>query len=191
MKNILLVGHFASGKTTIAAALGEAGYQLQSFSGGIKDILVPAYGPLSKGKAYSTHDVHQGTVDLSGRELMQKFGQSIKLIDEFFWLRVVERKMKQAEFVSGHFEKWVIDDGRFDFELSWARDKGWLIVGVNTSEPIRMQRYKTVYGREPTKAEMEHPSEQQIPQLLLECDVVVQGSDDAYWNAKKILENAR
>jgi hypothetical protein len=189
--SILLVGHFASGKTTVASALGEAGYQLQSFSGGIKDILNTAYGPISKGKAYSVHDIHQGTSDLSGRELMQKFGQSIKMIDEYFWLRVVERKMKHAEFLSGKFEKWVIDDGRFDFEVKWAREKGWLIVGVNTAEPIRMQRYKIVYGREPTKAELDHPSEQQISQLLLECDVVVQGSDDAYWNAKKILENVR
>jgi hypothetical protein len=163
----------------------------QSFSNGVKEVAALAYGPIKKGSPYHVHDVQQGTIDLSGRELMQQIGQSIKLMDEYFWLKVVERKMKQIEFLSGRFEKWVIDDGRFDFEVDWAREQGWLIVGVNTPDPIRTQRYKIVYGREPTDVETNHASEQQIPQLLLQCDLVVQGNEDAYYNVKRILQYAQ
>lgn len=188
--SILLVGHMASGKTTLASALLESGFRKESFAKGVRTVADLAYGELNKGQMYLINDIGSGHIEVSGRELMQRIGQSIKLIDSEFWLRAIERRMNATEDKASRFHKWVVDDGRFDFELEWARKKGWLIVGVNTPEPIRDQRYEIIYGRKPTLNEKNHMSEQQIPQLLLECDLVVQGNEDPYRNMKRILEYA-
>lgn len=187
MNGVLLVGNMASGKTTIASAISETGFRKESFAKGVRDVADMAYGELKKGGVYLVNDIHSGYIEISGREIMQRVGQHIKLIDQEFWLRAIERRMKEVEHEDGRFHKWVIDDGRFDFELAWARKRGWLIVGVNTPEPIRDQRYEIVYGRKPTDAEKNHASEQGILQLLLECDIVVQGNEDPYQNIKRIL----
>lgn len=192
MKDILLIGQMAAGKTTIAAALGEMGYVRQSFADGVKDIAAMAYGRIDKGGTYLIHELGMGYIEVTGREILQRVGQDIKRIDQDFWLRIIEQKMiKRVDYNEwSDTEKdvhYVIDDGRFDFELDWCRLKGFLIVGVNTPEPMRIQRYQTVYGRTPTVAELTHISETQVPQLLNHCDVIVQGSADPYDNVRKIM----
>ena len=174
----------ASGKTTIAAALQEAGYGLLSFATGVKEVAALAYGPIDKGGLYWINDLKQGHIQITGRQVLQRVGQDIKLIDQDFWLKIVE----QSIAVVDSEKNWVIDDGRFDFELDWARSRSWLVVGVNTPEPIRIQRYQTVYGRTPSSEELDHISERQVPDLLFKCDIVVQGNEDPYWNARLILE---
>jgi hypothetical protein len=180
---VLLVGQMASGKTTIASVLVDQGYTKLAFADGVKTIAAMAYGNIQKGSMYEIHDIHQGYMEVTGREILQRVGQEIKLIDQDFWLKIIEQKMAGG----GPF---VIDDGRFDFELEWARKRGFMVVGVNTPEPARIQRYQIVYGRTPSPQELSHQSEAQVPQLLLQCDMNVQGTDDPYMNARRVKDYA-
>lgn len=174
----------AAGKSTIATALMDAGYHRAAFADGVKEIASLAYGSIHKGNLYSINDLKQGTIEVTGRQILQRVGTEIKRIDQYFWLKYIEKKL-------GDVQRYVVDDGRFDFEVAWARDKGWTVVGVGSPEAARIQRYEIVYGRTPSKEELNHSSEQQVPQLLMDCDVNVQGTDDPYENAKKILEYER
>lgn len=183
MKDVLLVGQMASGKTTVASVLVDQGYTKLAFADGVRDIASMAYGPISKGHTYLIHDIHSGYIEVTGRQILQRVGQEIKLIDQDFWLRIIEQKMAG----DGPF---VIDDGRFDFEIDWAREHGFVVVGINTPEPVRLQRYEIVYGRRPSDEELSHKSEQQVPQLLLQCDISLQGTEDPYVNAKKVIQYA-
>ena len=81
----------------------------------------------------------------------------------------------------------VVDDGRFTFERDSLRSRGWLIVGISTPERIRRERYLTVYGRYPTDIELRHQSEIELPDIIADADVVVNGTADPYDNVRKIL----
>jgi hypothetical protein len=185
MKNVALFGHMASGKSTIAAALIESGgYTKGSFAKPLKEIAALAYGPVSKSSMYAIIDGETGkNATVSGRQILQGVGQAMKTFDRHFWLNI---------FLRTHLGgPYVLEDGRFLFERDALADRDWLIVGVTTPQSIRESRYITLYGRAPTLDEQTHASEMDINTIIQESDVIVQGIDDPYWNAKRILEKAR
>lgn len=195
MRNIALFGHMGSGKTTIADALSRAGYQRISFAGPLKAVTELAYGKIDKGATYETMinlpDINlDGGVPMvtlkSGRQLLQEVGQTIKDVDRDFWLKCF---MRSAESFGD--TPLVVDDGRFMFEFSRLRSSGWLTVGVNTHESVRIQRYESIYGRAPTDEELNHQSEVEVPKILNFCSLIVQGTDDPFDNARRILSVAR
>jgi hypothetical protein len=195
MRNIALFGHMGSGKTTIADALSRAGYQRVSFAAPLKAVAELAYGKIDKGAEYKTSmnlpDVnldggHPLTAMKSGRQLLQEIGQSIKDVDRDFWLKCFFRTADTFADTP-----LVVDDGRFNFEFTSLQSAGWLTVGINTHQSVRMQRYESIYGRVPTDGELNHQSEVEVPGILQKCQIIVQGTDDAYDNARKILRIAR
>jgi hypothetical protein len=197
MKSIALFGQLAAGKTTIAAALVDAGYHRMSFAGPLKNVAALAYGTIDKAGEYDVVRPHiisskmgdkQGYVPdkVSGREILQGIGQTVKAVDRDFWLKAFLRDAKN--YLD---QPLVVDDGRFLFEFAALKRDGWLTVGIDTPHAERMKRYKVLYGREPTKEEQEHDSEIEVPEIIKQCDVIVDGSDDAYVNVETILRFAR
>jgi dephospho-CoA kinase len=183
MTNVALFGHMGSGKTTVADVLSRKGYQRISFAGPLKAVAELAYGKIDKGQDYEVVDSATGLSHrLSGREILQGIGQTIKGVDRDFWLRCF---IRQANTFEG--TPMVVDDGRFLFEFEAIKRLGWLTVGINTHPSVRVQRYESIYGRPPTESELNHQSEIEVPDILNRCDIIIQGTDDPYANVRKIL----
>jgi hypothetical protein len=151
----------AAGKSTVAEALVDAGYHRMSFAAPLKNVAALAYGRVDKSARYEVTSIDGETTDISGREVLQRVGQSIKGHDRDFWLRCFLRD-------AGNYgdTPLVVDDGRFLFERDALRSAGWLIVGINTASSVRHQRYETLYGRAPTPEEENHESEREVPEIV-------------------------
>jgi dephospho-CoA kinase len=177
----------AAGKSTIAAALEDAGYHRMSFAGPLKNIAALAYGPVSKAEMYEVMPIAAGFDKhlVSGREILQDIGQYMKYVDRDFWMKCFLRDAERYDTMP-----LVVDDGRFLFERDLLRSNGWLIVGIDTEDEVRYDRYQTLYGRRPTEAEATHESERDVPQIVRESDIIVSGTTEAYQNVRAILERA-
>ena len=189
MKNVALFGQMYAGKSTIADALTDAGYHRLSFAGPLKNVAALAYGPINKTEDYATSESVNDWTGIrlkSGRQILQEVGQTIKAVDRDFWLKCFFRDADNYLGVP-----LVVDDGRFLFEYQALRDSLWLCVGVRTEDSVRWQRAVSLNGREPTPEEKNHESERQVPEILDKCDIIVDGTADAYANVKKILLYAR
>lgn len=184
--NVALFGQMAAGKSSISRMLVDSGYTRLSFAGPLKNISELAYGPIEKSGQYPVTDERTGLESfISGREVLQRVGQSIKSHDRDFWLRCFFRTAQNYGNTP-----LVVDDGRFIFERDSLRDNGWLIVGINTPWATRRERYRDSYGRYPTAEEETHASEVEIPQILLNCDMLVDGTESPFVNADKIVRRA-
>ena len=185
MKNVALFGQMASGKSAIAAGLVDSGFIQMAFAQPLKNISELAYGKVDKSGLYTVTNLDGVESTISGREVLQRVGQSIKSHDRDFWLRCFFRQVNLMDN-----NAIVVDDGRFEFERDALRDGGWLIVGIDTPEDVRLQRYHNVYGRYPTRAELTHQSEIELPGIIDTADMLVDGRDDPYENVRSILERA-
>jgi hypothetical protein len=184
-----------AGKSTIADGLADAGYQRMSFAAPLKNVAALAYGPINKTAEYETVAIGAWDVDetllpykvmKSGRQILQDVGQELKNVDRNFWLRCFFR---DAENYLDY--PLVVDDGRFMFEFRELKARGWLCVGILTPDTIRNQRAVALNGREPTPEERNHPSEVEVPHIIGQCDLQVDGTMDAYYNVRRILDLAR
>lgn len=174
-KSVALVGGFCAGKTTLADLLGSRyGYAPISLAGRLKQLANSVYGvdePISKTGSYEVTDLRTGQTKLvSGRVVLQTLGQGIKAFDRDFWLKFLDNDLRWGCYGQG---PWVIDDCRFPYEAVFLRRRDFIIVKLDTPEPIRLDRYQTFYGRLPTKQERTHPSETEVENI--EPDFVIPG----------------
>lgn len=166
MKNIAIVGKMYAGKTTLANALVENhGYSLSRMAGPLKAIAHLAYGEeVQKGREYDTIDKDSGFVVVkTGRQLLQQIGQSMKLVDRDLWLKcfINDAKFRNAA-------PYVVDDVRFAFEANYLRKHKWLIVRIETSEDIRVERAVALTGKAPTEEELTHESEREVDDIKVD-----------------------
>lgn len=186
MRNVALFGQMASGKSSIAAALVDAGYTQLAFAQPLKNIAELAYGKIEKSGVYEVTGLDGTVSEISGREVLQRVGQSIKSHDRDFWLRCFFNSAKN--YLDSPL---VVDDGRFTFERDALSSRGWLIVGISTPEGVRRERYLAVYGRYPTTVELSHQSEVELPSIIWDAELTIKGTDDPYMNAKEIMRHAK
>ena len=185
MRNIAITGRMAAGKSTISNELVEEhGFYRASFAANLKDIAARVYGgglPVEKGDLYWVSDDSTGKPEqVSGREILQRLGQSVKSLDRLFWVRWLLQDLSADD---GPF---VLDDMRFDYEAQALRDAGWLIVKVEVPTTVRFQRYYELYGRFPTDAEEDHPSETGVDHIV--PDLWVPGDGDLTETIGRILD---
>jgi dephospho-CoA kinase len=187
MKNVAIFAPMYSGKSTLSQALVDLGYQRVSFAGPLKEIAARVYGEtIEKSKEYQVIRPSGEKEEISGRQVLQEVGQSIKSHNRDFWLRWF---FSDAEFYGT--TPLVVDDGRFLFEYDALRKAGWFTVFVDTPFEIRMQRAQESLGRLPTAPEIHHESEQELSSIAPGCQYVALGDGDAYAQAEEIIENAR
>jgi hypothetical protein len=186
LRSVALFGQMASGKSSIANILIDEGFIRMSFAGPLKSIAELAYGPVDKTATYTVTNLADGRErQISGREVLQGVGQSIKSHDRDFWLRCFFRN---ADNFSPN--PLVVDDGRFKFERDALRERDWLVVGVQTPREERHARYLSAYGRYPTPEEESHQSEVEIPLIIQEAELILDGTDSPIANAERIMERA-
>lgn len=186
MRNVAIFGQMASGKSAIANILTQQDYIRIAFADPLKNISELAYGKIDKSGIYTVTDLAGNHQQVSGREILQRVGQSIKEHDRDFWLRCFFRTAEQFEG-----KPLIVDDGRFHFEAAALREQGWLIVGLNTDESVRFERYERAYGRMPTYQELNHQSEIEIPDIIQSADLVLDGTDDPSYNVVRIIIHAQ
>lgn len=187
--NIALAGNMYAGKSTIADALTESGYQRMSFAAPLKNVAALAYGQIDKSATYEVIDTGKDGDEIgipatkSGRQILQEVGQFMKHVDRDFWIKCFMREAARYEDTP-----LVVDDLRFLFEMRHLLDDNWFIVGVDTPEETRKLRARAISGRYPTEAEMNHESERDVQTIIKLADFVVTGTGDPYNNAAAILE---
>lgn len=164
MKNIAITGRMASGKTTLSDLIVSHGrYERVAFAGRLKELAAQVYGggrPVDKAETYEvTHEETGMTEFLSGREVLQQLGQSVKSLDRDFWIRWL------LADVAGRKGPFVLDDLRFPYEAEALRAEGWLIVKLDVPSVVRAQRYAFLYQRPPTDSELSHPSESGVDSI--------------------------
>jgi len=186
MRNIAIFGAMYSGKTTLAAALTELGYVKVSFADPLRNVAALAYGSIDKSKIYTVSHYGDPDEDISGREILQRIGEGVKQIDRDFWLKCFLRDSQR--YLD---QQIVLDDGRFLFELEALKNNGFVTIGVDTPEEIRLSRAMIINGRYPTYVEMNHISEIEIPFIMRKVDIVVDGQGDIYREVGRIVEAAR
>ena len=183
MLNVALFGQMASGKSSIAAGLVDTGYVQLAFAQPLKNISELAYGKIDKAGSYRITTLHGDEITISGREVLQRVGQSIKSHDRDFWLKCFLGVCEN--YGTNHL---VVDDGRFEFERDALKERGWLIAGIRTPESVRRERYIITYGREPTEVELSHPSEVELPLIVENADLILDGTADPYYNVRRIQQ---
>ena len=180
--NVALAGSMYAGKSTIADALTEYGYHRMSFAAPLKNVAALAYGEVVKSDTYTVTKRSGEHAEVTGRQVLQGVGQTIKDFDRDFWLRCFDRDAARYRGIP-----LVVDDMRFLFEMEWLRVDGWFIVGVNTGDETRMDRAEKIAGRRPSEDELKHESEIEIPNVIARAHLVVNGTDDPYANAALII----
>lgn len=184
MNNLAIVGGFAAGKTTLSDGLVQQGYTRVSFARYLKEIVANVYNdgaPIGKTDEYDVVDLNGVTRTISGRQMLQEFGQSVKALDRDFWINSLMRDIRQGTYGFGPF---VTDDCRFPYEAQALKDIGFLIVKLDVDLDVRIQRYEQTYGRKPTPEELVHPSE--IELVDIDPDFRIDGTQEP----KAILEQA-
>lgn len=180
--NIALAGNMRAGKSTVADALTEYGYQRMSFAAPLKNVAALAFGTIDKAATYTVTSRNGDEHEVSGRQVLQQVGQTIKDFDRDFWIRCF---LRDAERYVG--TPLIVDDMRFVFEMDALRKAGWFIVGIDTPLAVRMERAIALTGRKPTHEELYHESEIEVPVVIRKADFTVSGTGDPYTNAQEIL----
>jgi uridine kinase len=186
VRNIAIFGAMYSGKTTLAAALTEVGYVKVSFADPLRNIAALAYGQIDKSKKYDVSHYTSPDEQISGREMLQKIAESVKTVDRDFWLKCFIKD--SARYLD---QPIVLDDGRFMFELEKLKEMGYITVGVDTALETRLSRSLVINGRYPTREEMNHISEIEIPFIMNKVDILIDGDWDPYREVGRIIEAAR
>lgn len=202
-RGIAFVGAMAAGKTTLADLLIENyGFRKLSMIGAFRDLFGRAYPGIGKGDEMTVErelrcrwidcpeytdefgydrppHTHVRKVKVSGRQQMQDFAPATRSVDRMFWTRVA---FNDAEAHMQAGIPVVSDDVRYASEAQMARDRGLLVVKIETPREVRLERYKQLYGRRPTAAEEAAPTEQNIDQI--EVDRIVDGEEDPMVNVR-------
>lgn len=175
-RNIAIVGKMYAGKTTLANQLCEDhDYSRVAMAGPLKLLAKLAYGEeIVKDRDYYVTDLWSGSVVAkTGREILQGIGQALKVVDRDIWLKIFE-----ADTTAMNAGPYVCDDVRFQFEVDYLREKGWVIVKVDTPDETRISRAERINGKRPTKKELEHESEREVgniePDLLVPGDLAIE-----------------
>lgn len=174
--DIAVVGKFAAGKSTIASALVERGWERISFASRLKDTAAMVFNggkPIRKEGLYIVTDLDGQERAITGRTVLQELGQSVKSLDRMFWVRWLKHDLDSGYYGPGPY---VIDDCRFPYEAEFLRGMGFTVVRVETPTVVRMERYNAIYGRYPTHEELTHPSETEVD--LIRPDMTVNGEED-------------
>lgn len=171
-RNFAIVGKFGAGKSTVSSLLVQYyGYTQLSFAGRLKQVASDVFGegrPIGKAEYYFVTTLEGETRSLSGRQILQELGQSVKALDREFWIRWLMADVDTGLYGTGPF---VIDDCRFPYEAEALRNRGFKVVLLDTPLETRLERYELLYGRRPTVEEMNHPSELEVDDIVPDMTV--------------------
>lgn len=158
LPNIALTGRLRSGKDTVAAYLVEKyGYTRVAFGDELK-------------RHY--HELF-GETDTKPREGYQWFGQTMRERDSDIWTRKCFERIDWDEDATAI----VISDIRQPNEFSAVKERGYVVIRVNASEGIRVNR--AVHSSDTFNyADLKHDTESHVDTFEVDYDVFNVGSLD-------------
>ena len=172
---IALTGKMRSGKSTIAREL-EFKYDFErvSFADGI-NLLADTYfehmyEPIKRPCPFGGEYVESYR---KPRRLLQDIGQKMREIDPQVWIRRAEA-MARFEADRRSTAGIVIDDLRQPNEYKWARANGFIIIRVEASETMRLERAKQA-GDSFSEDDLAHDTEQYVDKFDVDYTIVNDG----------------
>ena len=165
---IALTGNICSGKSYLANLLAKKyNLEIYSFASKIKEIAVDLFKMENK-----------------DRKLLQNIADKMKEIDKDIWIKYVLADIGEKKNV-------IIDDLRFENELNYLRQNGFIIIRLKVPEEERVSRIKKLYP-DNYKQHIEgskHNSELNVNNLNVDLEI---NSDlEALNNIEKFLFNLR
>ena len=176
---LVFIGGFGSGKSYHAVQImglieemfGISAYKV-SLATKIKEVAADVFGMKEK-----------------DRRLLQLIGQKFREIREDVWIDYLTDDIRK----NGKFP-FVMDDVRLVREAELLRERfpNLVIVKIETTEAQRMEIYEKLYGRKPTRDELNDPTETEISKI--KPDIVIkndynQATTEA--NIRELLRRAQ
>jgi len=151
LSNIAFIGNFASGKTyfsdTLKQKLEEKGIKAYrvSIAQKIKDLAKDLFDMQTK-----------------DRRLLQLLGAKMREVDQDVWIKYLILNAKRNAL-----QPFIIDDVRFvnEYNLIKQSFSNFKVFKISTDEEQRMNMYEKLYGRRPTKEEINDPTETDIDNI--------------------------
>lgn len=138
-----LTGRMGSGKDTVAKLLSAAdrgSFQRVAYGDKLKDLFFLIFGRKAE------------------RHELQFFGQAMRRIDPNIWVRYADERARML-LERGH--NVVVTDVRQPNEVDHIKRLGGVLVRVNVSDQVRLERLKQ-RGDNVTVKELEHETEQYV-----------------------------
>jgi hypothetical protein len=177
MRNVAIFGNMYSGKTTLAELLLRTYHWnvIVRNADGIKALAADVYNnglPVDKSVGYTVRNPVSGQDEfISGRQLLQRLGSSVKTFDQHFWLRYFKARTRGKHSL-------ICDDGRFPFEFEMFKNSGWFTIKVQTPIAVRVERAIMLNGQPPTQDELNHDSETALWDIPdEEYDLIINGAN--------------
>src|SRR5690625_4501378 len=177
---IALTGRMRSGKSTIADHLWlNHDFAKVSFASSLKQLADRLFSHLYE-PIYEDCPFSEGGRTVKEyrkpRALLQELGQKMREIDEDVWIKQAEQDVELAE-------AWrstagvVIDDLRQPNEYEWARANGFIIIRVEASDDLRLERAKQA-GDSFNEEDLAHDTEQHVDKFDVDYTIVNDGDLD-------------
>lgn len=156
---IAISGKITSGKTTTALKIKEKykQFEIYNFAGRLKELTAELFD-----------------ADPKDRKINQDFGEAVRAIDKLAWIRVIQKRIQDKEFV-------IIDDLRTPDEFDFCKKNGFYIIRLNISPEEQKRRMKNLY-KEDWKTHWERRN-RYTETALDDCtdfDLVVQSDTDFF-----------
>ena len=174
---IALTGRMRSGKSAAAAYMTvKHGFKSISFAGALRrvadDLFEHLYEPIYEDCPFSEDGKHRISWR-KPRALLQTLGQKLREIDEDVWIKQAEQSMRVYEDMRST-AGIVIDDLRQPNEYDWARANGFIIIRVEASDDLRLERAKHA-GDSFSAKDLAHDTEQHVDKFDVDYTIVNDG----------------
>lgn len=171
MLKIALAGPICSGKSTIAAALGdEFGYRRLAFADALKAEVAGQHGigvaELNENKAIYRAD-------------LETLGERRRASNPLYWCNLLAVVLDAYDQMD---RPVVVDDLRYINEADFLRARGFVIVGVATPDAVREQRHQARYGKP-----LPPPSEAERQAKLVKSDFIMLGTSAPLYGFARLL----
>lgn len=124
---IAIIGKMCSGKSFLSNYLvKEKNFTRIGFGDFVKKYAVEIFGMKTK-----------------DRKLLQELGQKLRQIDEYVWVKLLEKKLDCLE--KNGYTNFVIDDVRFIQEVESLRKKGFIFIKLDIDRDLQKERIIKTY----------------------------------------------
>lgn len=161
---IAICGGICSGKSTLSQ-LFAARYNLHvySFASNVKKYALELFDMKYK-----------------NRVLIQDFAEKMKEIDENIWIRLLDKEIDKIDNI-------VIDDLRFENELRYLRDKGFVIIRINIEKISQIKRLIKTYPDTWKEHEERLTHVSELNRINFDVDFDINSDDTSFTNIVDIL----